>query len=77
MILTLTFDDNKESDMEKFEMMYRVQDLSSLINDLVEYLAREKHTALNEERQQAFDEVQGFIGYQIECRDIERFLKGN
>ena len=75
MILTLTFDDNKEGDMEKFEMMHRVQDLSSMINDLVEYIYSKKHKALNEEVQQAFEDVQEFISYQIERRGIERFLK--
>jgi hypothetical protein len=75
MILTLTFDDNKEGELEKFVLMSKSRDFHAVICEVLQMIRKEcKYREPSEEREKAFEEICEFIWDQIKQRNLEQFF---
>ncbi|MBX9704396.1 MAG: hypothetical protein K2X39_09615 [Silvanigrellaceae bacterium] len=75
MILTLTFDDNKEGELEKFEMMSKSRSFHGVISEVLQMIRKEcKYNEPSDERKRVFEEIHEFIWDQINQGNLEQFF---
>lgn len=75
MIITFTFDDEKEGDMEKADLMRKASALADVIESILsEFRKRLKYHEMTDKEIEIYEEIRDFVLEQIEKYDVKELV---